>query len=249
MPPAPPSILYTDRPSIGELLSIVGMINRLSDGGGRKLAITTATNAAPIQITTASPHLLATGDLVAISGVQGNVAANEGWSVTVIDSTNFTLDGSAGSGAGTGGTVYALPVTEAQYLTNCLSVGTARVNRYCQTNYDPVDLANSWSVWQWATICGAYWLCARRNNAVSASLQALYQEALDDMWAVKSGNLPIEDIGYRNTLSPVWSNVRLDGHYAVRQLRVERPLSERTPAQFPQNLDWLSEWLVEPPRL
>jgi hypothetical protein len=43
---------------------------------------------------------------VAISGVTGNTAANGTFTVTVINTTNFTLNGTAGNGAyGGGGTV------------------------------------------------------------------------------------------------------------------------------------------------
>ena len=60
--------------------------------------ITTATNASPIQITTTSAHFLATGDYVTITGATGNTAANGTYRVTVIDATNYTLNGSTGSG-------------------------------------------------------------------------------------------------------------------------------------------------------
>ncbi len=126
------------------------------------------------------------------------------------------------------------------------NVATARVLRYTQTLYDSEDLITSWSVWQWATVIAAYWVCSRRGNPVAASLQALYDETLEDLTAVKMGLLPIEDIGYKTSLAPVWSNVRVDSHYSIRQLRVERPISERSPSQFPQKTDWLSDVLVEP---
>lgn len=67
--------------------------------------ISTATNATPIQITTTAPNTLVTGQSVAIHSVTGNDAANGTFTVTVINSTNFTLNGSVGTGAGTGGTV------------------------------------------------------------------------------------------------------------------------------------------------
>jgi len=68
--------------------------------------ITAATNASPIQITTSAANALTTGQTVTISGVTGNTAANGTWVITVINTTNFTLTGSAGNGAYvSGGTV------------------------------------------------------------------------------------------------------------------------------------------------
>lgn len=70
--------------------------------------VNAATNASPIQITTSSTHGLETGHIVTISGVGGNTAANNTWTVTVINTTQFTLNGSIGNGAYTsGGTVVA----------------------------------------------------------------------------------------------------------------------------------------------
>lgn len=68
--------------------------------------ISAASNTTPIQITTNSPHGLSTGQVVLIAGVLGNLAANGFWVVTVTSSTQFTLNGSSGSGGYTsGGTV------------------------------------------------------------------------------------------------------------------------------------------------
>ena len=63
-----------------------------------RIALTNATNASPIEITTSTSHGYSTGESVNISGVPGNNAANGDWQVTVVDSTRFTLDGSSGNG-------------------------------------------------------------------------------------------------------------------------------------------------------
>lgn len=69
------------------------------------LAISGATNASPIVITTAW-HPFQTGDRVSISNVGGNTAANGHFTVTRVSDTQFSLNGSSGNGAYTsGGTV------------------------------------------------------------------------------------------------------------------------------------------------
>jgi len=79
---------------------------------GQTLAVTDASNTTPIQITTATPHNLTTGQTVSISGVGGNQAANGSWSISVNGTNTFTLstgDNVNISGSGTytsGGTVY-----------------------------------------------------------------------------------------------------------------------------------------------
>jgi len=63
------------------------------------VTISAASNASPIVVTTDSAHALSTGKTVWISDVAGNIAANGKWTVTVVDSTHFQLNGSAGSGS------------------------------------------------------------------------------------------------------------------------------------------------------
>lgn len=70
-------------------------------------AINGATNSSPILITTSAPHGLVDGQLVTVSGVTGNIAANGTWPIVNATGTNLTLVGSVGTGTYTGGgTVY-----------------------------------------------------------------------------------------------------------------------------------------------
>ena len=65
-----------------------------------QLSIVSSTNTAPIGIQTSTPHGLTTGDTVDVFGHQTNTAANGQRTVTIINSTTFTLDGSTGVGTG-----------------------------------------------------------------------------------------------------------------------------------------------------
>jgi len=82
-------------------------------------AITVASNATPIQITS-NGHGLVTGQTVVISGATVNTAANGTWTITKVDANNFTLNGSVGNGAGTNGSwvlaVYVPPVIMPELL-------------------------------------------------------------------------------------------------------------------------------------
>ena len=66
------------------------------------VAVTSATNASPIVITSTG-HSLNTGDAISISGVAGNTAANGIFTVTKIDANTFSLNGSTGNAAYTSG--------------------------------------------------------------------------------------------------------------------------------------------------
>jgi hypothetical protein len=65
-------------------------------------AITDATNASPIVITSAD-HGLTTGTRVTITGVGGNTGANGTFVITVVNANTFSLDDSNGGGNYTSG--------------------------------------------------------------------------------------------------------------------------------------------------
>lgn len=64
-----------------------------------RIAITSSTNASPININ-ATAHGLNTGDQVTIGEHKVNTAANGTWTITKVDANNFTLNGSTGNGVG-----------------------------------------------------------------------------------------------------------------------------------------------------
>ncbi|MGI8686258.1 MAG: hypothetical protein ACR2MO_14420, partial [Acidimicrobiales bacterium] len=70
-------------------------------------AVTDATNASPIVISTGTAagtaHGLTTGDKVTLANVTGNTAANGNWTVTVLSANTFSLNGSAANGIFNGG--------------------------------------------------------------------------------------------------------------------------------------------------
>ena len=80
-----------------------GTLGLVAPPASASLLVTLATDASPIVITTSAEHGLSTGDPCLITGVLGNTAANAdyngSWSVTVLSSTTFSLNGSAGNGS------------------------------------------------------------------------------------------------------------------------------------------------------
>lgn len=74
----------------------------LDTGAVYQVAVQGATNASPIVIQ-ANNHLMPTGIQVVIANVGGNTAANGAWTITVVDSSHFSLNGSTGNGAYTSG--------------------------------------------------------------------------------------------------------------------------------------------------
>lgn len=226
----PPELetLYTTSDDCAQLMGASGLTLRIDDAIASSGGITGATNASPIVITTHAAHGLSTGDRVLIFGVGGNTAADGEHVITVLAATTFELDGSTGNAAYTSGGCWMSTATSNALVTPAINVGTAKVNRHCQKLYEVADLATSWSVWNWATAIACHWICARRQNPIPSSLNNMYIETMDELMAVSSGQMQIEDIGYRNNIMPMWSALRLDNRWSLKKLRVERPLSDRT---------------------
>ncbi|MGG5810415.1 glycosyl hydrolase family 28-related protein [Falsiroseomonas sp. CW058] len=88
-----------------------------------------------VRVTTATPHGLASGDLVNVHGVAGVVAANSRRFVTVVDATRFDMAGTsfAGSHAGGGtvsvwnnrrsGTAFRVESSDVAEFVNCFCYG------------------------------------------------------------------------------------------------------------------------------
>lgn len=150
---------------------------------------------------------------------------------------NLRLDDNANGVVDTG---------EAPRADEASAVGTGTVNRFCQMRYSPAQLANSWSVWDWATLIAAVWLCRRRGNPVPKSLLQARDEAIEEMREVQAGTITLEDIATRMSDAPAWSNSTLDPRYRTQQIRVQRRRSERTPRDVPVSPDYFDDVVVEP---
>ncbi len=85
--------------------TIQNALNAMAPVGGLNgVAITGATNASPIVISTGSTAGLVNGDMVTISGVKGNTAANGTWTIAGLTGNSFQLVNSTGNGAYTANT-------------------------------------------------------------------------------------------------------------------------------------------------
>jgi len=136
---------------------------------------------------------------------------------------------------------------EQGYLTQAINWASDRVNFFCLPRYAAVDLANSWLVNNWTVICAGYWLSTRRGNPPPGSFADLYEDALKDMEMIRTGQAQLPGIGLRTNAWPAWSNVRVDQLYALRKIRVEKPISEQSPVKdYYQQQDWAANFIIEP---
>lgn len=136
-------------------------------------------------------------------------------------------------------------VALAARLVKACNYATAQVKLYCCGRYDDSQLALSWSVNRWATNLGAKWMCRRRGGVTPKGVEEDAKEALEEMKYVQRGMLNIEDIGTRTAGWPFISNVSIQVGYDYAKLRVEQALSEPTPTQYGQYIDWNAALWIE----
>ena len=110
---------YLNNDSLGGLyINSAGSINGIIGKGiiqyagyntlSAAVAVTSATNANPIEITTTSAHGLTNGQTVACLRGTGNTAMNGTFVLTYVSTTKYTLNGTTGNGAYTGSGVCGL---------------------------------------------------------------------------------------------------------------------------------------------
>jgi hypothetical protein len=122
--------------------------------------------------------------------------------------------------------------------------GTSRVKLYCNGRYDDQELVKSWNVNRWAVAVALCWLCRRRLLPSETACKEA-EEAMAEMKMVQTGQLNVDGAGTRTSSWPFMSNLTLDVSYDYRRLRVQQSMSEPTPTQYSQAVDWnssLSLW-------
>ena len=122
--------------------------------------------------------------------------------------------------------------------------GTSKVKLYCNQRYDDSQLVLSGTVCDWATVAAARFLCTRRAQGCPKSIQADYEEAIEELRMVQTGQLSIEDIGTRGIDWPTVTNITVNPGYDGMRSRVQPNISEQTPTAFNQYIDWNSAVLL-----
>lgn len=114
---------------------------------------------------------------------------------------------------------------ELAFLTQAITWASARINLYCLGRHAAADLAASPIVSYWCSVIAAPMLAKRRGNPVPASLAQTYEEVMEDLKMVRSGEVSLADVATRDSSFPVWSNVRVDVRYDLAKVRKQRPIS------------------------
>jgi hypothetical protein len=141
----------------------------------------------------------------------------------------------------------AVDAGEGARADDAIAYASAEVLRYCGAHYAGAQLELSASAWEWATVLAALRFRHRRGNPAPATLAQLAADVRGELSAVLKGELKLEaEVAQRVNDGPGLSNVTLDPLYRGRQVRVERPQSERTPRERPPAADYRGDGFGEP---
>lgn len=245
------STLFCSPQDVWDLLSVEGVDLREDDSNLASGQIIQTTSDSPVGSTSiavaATPvALLAGAQLTFLQGgmsvpvtVQLTSAANVG-AVSLQVATTGT-DIPSGAQARDSGVNAA---TGARLLVGARK-GTSKIKLYCNQRYDDTQLKLSGTVCDWATIAAAKFLCTRRAQGCPKGIKADYDEMIEELRMVQSGQLSIEDIGTRGGDWPQVINVTVNPAYDYMRARVEPNISEQTPTAYSQFIDWNSIFAFE----
>lgn len=131
-----------------------------------------------------------------------------------------------------------LNVATAARLLQACKFGTSKVQRYCLARYNDSDLATTVSAQYWATIMAAQWLARRCLRAEPESLKNEAEEVVEELKGVRAGTLSVETVSTRTAGWPFLDNMTVNPAYTNHKLRLQPSISEGTPTQFGNWIDY-----------
>lgn len=240
------STLFCTPQDVWDNLSSEGVDLRLDDHNlASGLDITTSADAA-VGATSISvdalPVALLKGDQLTFDGSGMDVpvtvelsaaAALSATTISVLATGTAIVDGAVARHSGVNAATGARLVVATRK-------GTSKVKLYCNQRYDDSQLALSGTVLDWATLIATKWLCTRRAQPCPTGILEDYEEAIEELKMVQSGQLSIEDIGTRGVDWPTVTNITVNPAYDHMRSRVQTNISEQTPTDYSQFVDWNS---------
>lgn len=243
--------LYCLPSDIFDYLGIEGVqlaLDDHSEATGQKIVVGSAANQGDVALTVLP---------LALPLLAGTVLEFDGGGAPAVVEATLTATAAVGAASLTVAPLLAaLPVLAAATdngvnaalaarLVKGCQYGTSQVKLYCCSRYDDSALATCWSANRWATYLGAKWVRSRRGQTPPKQIMDDCEEALQEMKQVRVGMLQLEDIPTRTAGWPFISNMTLDVRYDLVKARLEPQLSEGTPTQYGQFIDWNSALLLQ----
>lgn len=128
------------------------------------------------------------------------------------------------------------------FWTEWIADATTIIRSYCEGTYSDEDLSISHWVRRRATWIAAYLMSQRRANP--AQFQPRYEEIMEELERVRTGELTIPGVPMRADLSPSVDNLVIDDRMFLRKQRVQSGISAGgTSARLNNAYEYPYDWL------
>lgn len=132
--------------------------------------------------------------------------------------------------------------TSTDWVTQACQQGTNKVFRYLLAKYDQSELALSPIACGYAILFSCRWLLGRRGNPVPAELAEEIAEALLELKEIQKGEAILPDAAPRNNGLPSYMNYDVNRNFPFGKVRVIRPESDNSPADFAVRPDYAADY-------
>jgi len=138
-----------------------------------------------------------------------------------------------------------ISAAEEQTLTTLIYYCSQEIDMFLLNRYPASQLTTSYLVYMWCSVMVAYRLGMRRCGSVPQALQWEYEQTMEKLRQIQIGQMDIGGLQKLSGPGAIWSNVRLDGRFREKQMRVEPNISNSTPTPYPQHKDLVDVWIQE----
>ncbi len=244
MPTAP--TLYCDPNDVYEYVSEEAAQLRLDDqnqASGQQVAVTAAAAVGAVSLTISAlqyPLLRGTTLVFSAAGMDTPVTAvlSAAAAAAATALTVVALDAAINAGAMAADD--GVNTWKAMNMLKACRIAADKVNSFCLVRYTASQLITSYVVQQWAVVIASRWLAKRRYMPAPSGIESDYEEAINDLQAVRANQMDVAGLSERTSAWPFVTNLTLIDGYTWTKLRVEPTISENTPTQYPQMVDWAS---------
>lgn len=117
-------------------------------------------------------------------------------------------------------------VADTGVVDDCINQATEEIDMYLRQRYTQAGLETSTLVNRWAVAIATRFLCQRRGNPPSDSLEKEWERIADPdnglLVQIAEGKRQLPGIALRADLRPTWSNLQVDRRWRRSSIRVSQ---------------------------
>jgi phage gp36-like protein len=121
-------------------------------------------------------------------------------------------------------------------VDDAIQQATEEINLYAMQHYSAAGLASSSLINRWCTVLAVAFLCLNRGNPIPVAIQAEYERIMLNLERVRTGEMRLPGVAYRDDTRPTISNLEVDRRYRHNPIRVNGNSSTDAPSVVRRNM-------------